>query len=171
MWQAYDDAYIAEFYAHQDPDGRRWMRADLTGAGTREGETGNPWRGIDITAKGRHWAWLPAELDRLDEAGKIHWPERKGGMPRRKTYLDEQPGVPLQDVWTDIRPIHNLSAERMGYATQKPRALLERIIEASTPPDGVVLDPFCGCATTLRRRTGSAASGLASISPSTPSSA
>ena len=147
--QAYDDAYVEEFYAHEDNDGRRWMRADLTGAGTREGETGKTWRGIDITAKGRHWAWPPAELDRRDAEGKIHWPEKRGGMPRIKKYLDDNPGVPLQDVWTDIRPIHNLSAERMGYATQKPRALLERIIEASTPPDGVVLDPFCGCATTL----------------------
>ena len=147
--QAYDEAYVQEFYAHEDSDGRRWMRADLTGAGTRDGETGTPWRGIDPTEKGRHWAWTPAELDRLDAAGKIHWPQKEGGMPRLKKYLDDQPGVPLQDVWTDIRPIHNLSAERMGYATQKPRALLERIIEASTPPDGVVFDPFCGCATTL----------------------
>ena len=147
--QAYDAAYVETFYTHEDSDGRRWMRADLTGAGTRGGETGKPWRGIDITAKGRHWAWPPAELNRLDAAGKIHWPEKAGGMPRRKKYLDDQPGVPLQDVWTDIRPIHNLSPERMGYATQKPRALLERIIESSTPPNGVVLDPFCGCATTL----------------------
>ena len=90
-----------------------------------------------------------AGLDYLDAHGRIHKPQKPGGMPMLKRYLDEQPGVPLQDVWTDIRPIHNLSTERMGYATQKPIRLLERIIEASTPPDGVVLDPFCGCATTL----------------------
>lgn len=162
VYQDYDPTYIAEFYTHQDTDGRRWRRSDVTGAGEREGESGQPWGGYDPTAKGRHWAvprsvpgveGMPAGvlagLDYLDVHGRIHRPKKAGGMPMLKRYLDEQPGVPLQDVWTDIRPIHNLSAERMGYATQKPRALLERIIEASTPPDGVVLDPFCGCATTL----------------------
>ena len=147
--QDYDPAYIDEFYTHADADGRRWMRADLTGAGTRDGETGEPWHGIDITAKGRHWAWPPKELDRLDEEGGIHWPEKEGGMPRLKKYLDDQPGVPLQDVWTDIKPIHNLSRERLGYPTQKPRPLLERIIKASSNPGDVVFDPFCGCGTTV----------------------
>ena len=145
--QAYDQSYVDEFYTHRDAAGRRWMRADLTGAGTRDGKTGEPWRGIDITAKGRHWAWPPAELDRLDGEGKIHWPARKGGMPRLKKYLDERPGVPLQDVWTDIRPIHNLASERVGYPTQKPLALLDRILKASTQPGDFVLDPFAGCAT------------------------
>ena len=149
IYQAYDQSYVDEFYAHEDADGRRWMRADLTGAGTRDGETGGSWRGIDITAKGRHWAWPPAELDRLDSDGKIHWPARKGGMPRLKKYLEEQSGVPLQDVWTDIRPIHNLSSERLGYQTQKPRALVERIIRSSSNPGAVVFDPFCGCGTTV----------------------
>ena len=109
--QKYDKTYVDEFYTHQDPDGRRWRRSDLTGAGTRDGKTGEPWRGIDITAKGRHWARPPAELDRLDSEGKIHWPKKRGGMPMFKRYLDEQPGVPLQDVWTDIRPIHNLASD------------------------------------------------------------
>ena len=149
IYQEYDSTYTDEFYTHKDSDGRRWMRADLTGAGTREGETGEHWRGIDVTAKGRHWAWIPTELDRLDREGKIHWPAKKDGMPRLKRYLDELPGVPLQDIWTDIRPIHNLAKERMGYATQKPLALLERIIRSSTNEGDVVLDPFCGCATTI----------------------
>ena len=148
-YQEYDQAYIDEFYNQEDPDGRRWMRADLTGAGTRDGATGVPWRGIDVTAKGRHWAWTPTDLEKLDSNGKIHWPARKGGMPRLKRYLEEQPGVPLQDVWTDIRPMHNLSRERLGYPTQKPRALVERIIETSSNPGDVVFDPFCGCGTTV----------------------
>lgn len=70
-------------------------------------------------------------------------------MPRLKQYPEDLPGVPLQDVWIDIRPMHNLSAERLGYPTQKPEALLERIIQASSNRDEIVLDPFCGCGTTI----------------------
>lgn len=158
QFQPYDEVYVREFYTHVDPDGRRWRRSDLTGAGTRNGETGLPWRGLDVTAKGRHWAYPPSVLDEMDAAGKIHWPAKEGGMPMLKRYLDQQPGVPLQDVWTDIAPMHNLSEERLGYPTQKPLALLERIIKASSHEDQVVLDPFCGCGTAtvagekLRRR-------------------
>ena len=148
-FQPYDPVYIATFFDQQDADGRRWKRNDLTGAGPRNGETGKPWRGIDVTSKGRHWAYPPSELDRLDDDGRIHWPRKKGGMPRLKQYPEDSRGVPLQDVWTDIKPMHNLSAERIGYPTQKPEALLDRIIKASSNPGDVVLDPFCGCGTTL----------------------
>jgi site-specific DNA-methyltransferase (adenine-specific) len=122
---------------------------DLTGAGIRHGETGQSWRGINITAKGRHWAYPPSVLEKLDAAGKVHWPKAKEGMPRLKQYLDQMLGVPLQDVWTDIRPLHNLAEERLGYATQKPVALLERIIRSSSNEGDVVLDPFCGCGTAV----------------------
>lgn len=149
QYQPYDEEYINLFFEHTDPNGRRWRRSDLTGAGTRAGETGKPWRGIDITAKGRHWAYTPIELDRIDAEGRIHWPQKTGGMPRLKQYLDEMPGVPLQDVWDDIPPIHNLSTERLGYPTQKPLALLERIISASSNSGDVILDPFCGCGTAV----------------------
>jgi DNA modification methylase len=149
IYQPYDQAYIDTFFDHEDDDGRRWKRTDLTGAGTRNGETGKTWRGINVTAKGRHWALPPADLDQLEAAGKIHWPAKEGGMPRLKQYADEMPGVPLQDVWTDIPPMHNLSAERLGYPTQKPLALLERIISASSNAGDVVLDPFCGCGTAI----------------------
>jgi DNA modification methylase len=153
MWnpeyQSYDQSYLNEFYTHVDKDGRRWRRSDLTGAGTRNGATGEPWRGLDVTAKGRHWAYPPATLEKMDAAGKIHWPAKQGGMPMLKRYADEQKGVPLQDIWTDLKPLHNLAAEREGYPTQKPEALLERIIRASCPEGGTVLDPFCGCGTTV----------------------
>ncbi len=147
--QPYDEHYISEFYTHVDEDGRRWRRSDLTGAGTRNGETGKPWRGIDVTAKGRHWFVPPTELDKLDDAGRIHWPAKAGGVPMLKRYLDDQPGVPLQDVWTDISPLHNLAAERLHYPTQKPVALLERILLSSSNEGDVVLDPFCGCGTAI----------------------
>jgi site-specific DNA-methyltransferase (adenine-specific) len=149
QYQPYDDDYIETFFEHVDPDGRRWKRTDLTGAGIANGESGKPWRGIDVTAKGRHWAFVPPELDRLDAAGRIHWPKKAGGMPRLKQYLEDMPGVPLQDVWTDIPPIHNLSTERLGYPTQKPLALLERVVAASSNDGDVVLDPFCGCGTAI----------------------
>lgn len=121
----------------------------MTGAGTRNGETGKNWRGINVTAKGRHWAYPPKKLDELDNLGKIHWPKKEGGMPRLKQYPDDLPGVALQDVWTDIKPMHNLSSERLGYATQKPLSLLERILKSSSNPGDLILDPFCGCGTAV----------------------
>ncbi len=145
----YDQQYVDAFYTHKDPDGRIWRRSDLTGAGIRHGETGLPWRGIDVTAKGRHWAYVPSTLEVMDKDGKIHWPRKEGGMPMLKRYLDEQRGVPMQDVWTDIKPIHNMAIERLGYPTQKPIALLDRIILSSTKKGQVVFDPFCGCGTTI----------------------
>jgi adenine specific DNA methylase Mod len=149
QFQPYDEEYLRQFYTHVDPDGRVWRRSDMTGAGVRHGETGLVWRGIDVTAKGRHWAYPPTILEEMDKQGKLHWPRKEGGMPMLKRYLDEQPGVPLQDVWSDVRTMHNLSEERLGYPTQKPLALLERIICSSSNVGDVVLDPFCGCGTAV----------------------
>jgi len=145
----YEAEYLDTFFDQTDPDGRRWKRTDLTGAGTRNGETGLRWRGIDVTAKGRHWAYPPSHLDKLDAAGRVHWPQKKDGMPRLKQYPEDLKGVPLQDVWTDIRPMHNLSTERTGYPTQKPLTLMDRIIKSSSNPGDLVLDPFCGCGTII----------------------
>jgi adenine specific DNA methylase Mod len=149
VFQPYDQTYIDAFYTHVDPDGRRWRRSDLTGAGVRHGETGLVWRGIDVTAKGRHWAYPPSQLEIMDTAGRLHWPQKDGGMPMIKRYLDDQAGMPLQDIINDIPPMHNLAAERLGYPTQKPLALLERLITAASNAGDVVLDPFCGCGTTI----------------------
>ncbi len=148
-FQAYGAQYVAEFYTHVDSENRRWRRSDLTGAGVRHGETGRIWRGLDVTSKGRHWAYPPSELDLMDAAGKIHWPEKEGGMPMLKRYFKDQKGIPAQDVWTDIKPIHNLGVERTGYPTQKPVALVQRIIEAASRPGDIVLDAFVGSGTTL----------------------
>lgn len=149
QYTEYSEEYIKKYYRHIDEaTGRRFTLSDLTGAGTRNGETGQPWRGINVTAIGRHWMNPPSELDRLDKEGRIYWPQ-KNGMPRYKRYLDEMEGVSLQDVWDDIKPVGAQAAERMGYPTQKPVALLERILQASSNPGDIILDPFCGCGTAI----------------------
>jgi site-specific DNA-methyltransferase (adenine-specific) len=91
----------------------------------------------------------PSNLDVLDAEGKIYWPAKLGAWPYLKLFLDEAKGAPLQDVWIDIDPVNPVARERLGYPTQKPLALLERIVQASSNPGDVVLDPFCGCGTAV----------------------
>jgi DNA modification methylase len=150
------------WYNNVEPEtGRRFNRADLTAAGVRTGPSGAPWRGVNPTEKGRHWA-IPGfvkgiaegkgtqeALDGLDAAGRIFWPKAKGGIPMVKRYLEEARGVPPLDVIVDVSPLNNVAAERLGYPTQKPVALLERLISASSNEGDTVLDPFCGCGTTI----------------------
>ncbi len=156
VYQPYAPDYVEKHYRFRDQRGR-YQLDNLAGAGTRGGESGKPWGGYDPTAAGRHWAVprkmhpdLPsstlAALDELDRLGRIHTPG-EGGQPRYKRYLHEMPGVPVQDVITDINPLSR--KERLGYATEEPRPLLDRIIEAASDPGDVVMDPFCGCGTTM----------------------
>ncbi len=147
----YDPAYVEKFYRFVEPEtGRRYTSSDLCAAGTRNGGSGQPWRGIDVRAKGNHWKYTITTLEELDKKGRILWPQKKGGVPRYKRYLDEMPGVAIQSIITDIPPLSAQSAERLGYPTQKPEALLERILSASSNEGDVVLDPFCGCGTTVQ---------------------
>ena len=165
VYEAYEDDYLRKHYRYEDARGR-FQPISLTGPGRRAGSSGQPWRN---TAPGdRHWA-LPSDralpewfsppenydamsvqerLDVLDGHGMIYWPER-GEIPRFKRYAAIARGNPVQDIIRDIGPLSARAAERMGYDTQKPTALLERIIEASSNPGDVVFDPFCGCATTI----------------------
>lgn len=133
-------------------DGLKWNTLELTGAGiTRDGESGKPWRGFNPTAMGRHWGYSHAQLDEWANAEQIHFPAR-GGFPRRfadEPFQAENRLVSVGDVWTDIDRLNQTAKERLGYPTQKPVALLERIIEASSKPGEVVLDPFCGCGTAV----------------------
>ena len=148
--QAYvphDPDYVNSEYRYQDPDGRRFRRGDLSGAGVTKGATGQPWRGLNPKEVGRHWARPPADLDELDKKGKIYWPP-KGKWPHLKVYLDESPGAPITNLWTDIPPVNNVAKEGTGYATQKPEALLDRILKASSNEGDLVLDCFCGSGTT-----------------------
>jgi site-specific DNA-methyltransferase (adenine-specific) len=146
QYQPYDEEYIEEFYDHVDPDGRRWKRGDLTSPNPRPNMM-YPFKTYPSPKKG--WRFTKERLEELDRQGKIHYPKDPNGVPRLKSYLDEMPGVPLQSVWTDIRPLHNLAAERLGYPTQKPLPLLERIVTASSNEGDIVLDAFCGCGTAL----------------------
>ena len=146
----YDPAYTDKFYHFvEEETGRRYASDNLTAAGTRNGSSGDPWHGIDVRSKGIHWKYTIDGLEELDRTGKIIWPKKEGGVPRFKRYLDEMPGLAIQSITTDIPPLSAQSAEKLGYPTQKPLALLERIISASTDEDDVVLDPFCGCGTAV----------------------
>jgi DNA modification methylase len=134
------------------PDGKKYQTYELTGAGvTKEGETGKPWRGFDVTKLGRHWGNGHLQLEEWAHAGLIHFPP-EGGFPRRRDaepFDPESRVVTVGDVWTDIDRLNQTAKERLGYPTQKPLALLERILAASSNEGDVVLDPFCGCGTTV----------------------
>ncbi len=135
-------------YTLTDEQGRVYTHGELTAPGTRNGKSGLPWRGFDVTAIGRHWMTTVDKLDALDEEGRIYWPA-DGGWPRLVRYEDESKGRAIGDVWEDLPPINMRAKERLGYPTQKPEALLERIITASSDEGDVVLDPFCGCGTAV----------------------
>jgi len=120
--------------------------SDLTGAGQGPARKFADHGEINPPA-GRHWQYDQSGIERLLNEGRIAF--SKGGRPRLKTYVKDLPGVSIRDVWTDIEPINAAAAERLGYPTQKPEALLERIIQASSSEGDVVLDPFCGCGTAV----------------------
>jgi hypothetical protein len=142
VFQPYDDGYIEQYYRYKDPDGRRWMSDNLSASGLSGGGYDYEWKGIT-----RVWRCPRSTMERLDAEGKIFY--TRNGIARRKRYLDEAKGIPAQDLWTDIQALRSWHDERLGYPTQKPVALLERIIRASSNPGDVVLDPFCGCGTTI----------------------
>jgi DNA modification methylase len=145
LYTPYDADYIRKFYKYVEPEtGRRYRLGDLTGPGGAS--KGNP--EYEVMGVTRYWRYSRERMHQLIEEGRIVQ-TKPGAVPAYKRYLDEMPGVPLQDLWTDISPISARGGERLGYPTQKPEALLERIIESSTNRGDVVLDPFCGCGTTI----------------------
>ena len=168
QWGDHDPEYVQRHYRHEDDLGR-WRLGVLTGPRPSNGESGQPWRGVDPAH--RHWStptqggmaqflkehipgWpdafpgVHARLDALDEHGFVHWPKKEGGQPSLKQYLAASRGPAMSDLWTHINRLQSHSKEDTGYETQKPLALLELIIETSSNPGDLVLDPFCGCATT-----------------------
>lgn len=150
QYTTYDPAYIKKNYRHiEEGTGRKFMLDNLTAAGTRNGSSGKPWRGVNPAAKGNHWKYTIEKLEELYQAGRIHFPKKSDGVPRYVRYLDEMPGVAIQSIVTDINPLSAQSAEKLGYPTQKPEALLERIINASSNEKDVILDAYCGCGTSV----------------------
>jgi DNA modification methylase len=141
----YDKDYVEQFYSNvEEGTGRRFQYGDLTGPGGAA--KGNPqYEFLGVT---RYWRYTKEKMEELHKQGRIVF-RPKGKVPRLKRYLDEAPGLPTHSVWTDIRPLINFGNEALGYPTQKPLALLERIIKASSNENDIVLDAFCGCGTAL----------------------
>ena len=170
-YMAYDEEYVRTSFRYKDERGNYSADA-ITGGKAGGAEAYQPWRGREPSS-GRAWAlpgyrrlpdWLKpdlppehawielgihSKLDRLDALGMIHWPAKENGQPRLKRYLADARGQIAGDLWTDVKPIASHAKERLGYPTQKPEALLERIIRASSNAGDVVLDPFCGCGTAI----------------------
>lgn len=144
QFQPYDSAYVAEKYPHSDPDGRRYGLWDLTAPGS--GMRGHPQ--YELMGVTRYWRYNKEKMHGLVLSGRVVQP-RPGAVPRYKRYLDEMPGIAVGDTWDDIPPINSQAQERLGYPTQKPEPLLERILKTSSCEGDVVLDPFCGCGTTI----------------------
>ena len=174
MYLPHDPEYVKRSYARVDPTFGPWRASDLTAAGRSSGESGKPWRGVDPGQRGNHWRaptvggmrdfiikhglipdWpkaypsVHARLDALDAGELIHWPKTNDGMPCLKRFLASTKGIAVEDVITDIKRLEHTSKEKLGYPTQKPVDLLRRFITASTNEGDIVLDPFCGCGTTV----------------------
>lgn len=132
-------------YRYVDHAGRRYMKVPVHAPGTRNGLTGGAWKGM-LPPPGKHWQYTPARLTEMDEKGEIVWSAT--GNPRRKVYLDEAAGVPVQDIWLDLKDAHNQMIEITGYPTEKNLQLMERIVSASSNEGDLVLDVFGGSGTT-----------------------
>lgn len=146
LHSAHTDDYKTTF-KFDDHDGRGpYSSGPLDSPNPRPNLTYD-YKGYKPPAKG--WRVSREEMERLDADNRLIFPSSKDKRIRRKLYQSEQPGVPLDDVWTDVPPISSHAAERLGYPTQKPLPLMERIIEMTTDVGDTVLDPFCGCGTTV----------------------
>jgi DNA modification methylase len=144
QYTAYSEKYVERDYRRVDENGRVYRLDNIQGPGGAA--KGNPF--YEVMGVSRHWRYSKVKMAELIKQGRIIQ-TRPGAVPQYKRYLDEMPGQPVQNLWTDIPVINNRSKEMLGYPTQKPVALLERILNASSNPGGLVLDPFCGCGTTI----------------------
>jgi site-specific DNA-methyltransferase (adenine-specific) len=146
QYRPYSDEYIKSHYSQVDADGRRFTTRDLRNPGIRP-NLHYEYKGYKPHPNG--WAFTLAKMKEYDAKGLLYFPPDPEGRIRLKRYLDEMPGTPMGTVWDDILPLNSQAQERLGYPTQKPEALLDRIIAASTNVGDVVLDPFCGCGTAI----------------------
>ncbi len=142
---------IINKFPNVDKDGRRWRSENLRNPGLRP-NLHYPYlasNGITYQPHPNGWTCTLEKMQKLDREGRLHFPSKPDGRLRLKLYADESPGIKAQNLWDDIPPVGAQAAERLGYPTQKPEALLERIIKTSSNEGDVVLDPFCGCGTTI----------------------
>jgi adenine-specific DNA-methyltransferase len=137
---------LKEYQYIEEKTGRRYKKVPVHAPGVRNGETGQPWRGM-LPPPGKHWQYPPSKLEEMDARGEMYW--SSNGNPRRKVYLDDSIGIPMQDIWLDYRDAHNQNIKITGYPTEKNPDLIERIIKASSNPNDIVLDCFSGSGTTL----------------------
>ncbi len=151
--EEHSDSYLSSKYRHNDGDGRGIYRLDNMTSPNPRPNMMYEWLGFPSPAKG--WRYEQSTMKRLHDEGRIWYPKTRDGAldtskrPQLKRYLEEMAGGAMGAVWTDISPINSQAQERLGYPTQKPVSLLERILSASSNPGDVVLDPFCGCGTTV----------------------
>ena len=141
-----DETAKKEYTYVEASTGRRFKKVPVHAPGIRNGETGKPWRGMS-PPPGKHWQFPPSTLEEMDRRGEIFW--SSNGNPRRKIYLDNSNGIPVQDIWLDFKDAHNQNIEITGYPTEKNVEMLEQIISASSAPGDLVLDCFAGSGTTL----------------------
>lgn len=139
--------YVASKYRYDDHDGRGLYRLDNMTSPNPRPNMMYEWQGFPSPPLG--WRYSRETMQELHDSGRISYPMDKTKRPQLKRYLDASEGQILGTVWTDIDPINSQAKERLGYPTQKPLALLERIISASSNPGDIVLDPFCGCGTAV----------------------
>ncbi len=145
LYTSYDETYVNSFYKHKEPETGRRFRLDNLTAAKPGGDVSYDFHGTK-PYKGRYWAYSRENMEKFLAEGRLYFP-KNGGTPSYKRYLDEMPGVPLQNNWDDLKP--PMGTEYLDYPTQKPTALLERIIQASSNEGDIILDPFCGCGTTI----------------------
>jgi len=145
VFSEYSVNYLEKHFRHEDDRGR-YQLITCTAPGDRTGTRAHyEWRG-QLPPPGRHWAWKREQMEVLERDGRLVY--SSNGVPRLKRYTDDGMGVSVQDLWVDIARLDSHSEERVGFETQKPLALLERVIAASSDPGDVVVDPFCGSGTT-----------------------
>ncbi|MDR3298448.1 MAG: restriction endonuclease [Candidatus Accumulibacter sp.] len=143
VYGEYDPEYIAKFYRYEDESGRRFRLGDITNPNKNRPNLTYEFLGVT-----RVWRWTKERMEKAYAEGKIYQ-SKPGTVPQEKRFLDEMQGQPVTDDWKDIEHLHGSHTEYLGYPTQKPLALLERIVQASSSEGDVVLDPFCGCGTAV----------------------
>jgi len=139
-----DEAAKREYFYVEEGTGRRYKKVPIHAPGTRNGLTGQKWRDRS-PPPGKHWQYIPSELDEMDKRGEIYW--SSNGNPRRKIYLDKSKGIAVQDIWLDYKDAHNQNIHITGYPTEKNSKLLSRIVQASSNKGDLVLDAFAGSGT------------------------